>query len=99
MIAVVTPAEGQVFHLVWANGRVVADSDTPMAKRCAAYLNGTPTLYLGEPNEKGTDGHYSEQRALRSETEFLLTVGSLFDRFGVCVDLAGELFSPDHNEA
>lgn len=98
MKARITASDGEVFHLAWTGGRVVADSDVPIAARCAAYLNGTPTLYLGEPNDGGTDGHYTEMRRLASEEEFLLTVGSLFDRFHVRVDLVGELSRADHNE-
>lgn len=98
MIARITPEKGRAFHLRWEAGRVVADSESAEAARCVAYLNGAPALYLGEPNEGGTDGHYVEKRALRSEQEFLLTVGSLSDRFPVRVELLGELSDADHEE-
>lgn len=98
MIARIAPNEGDVFNLRWEAGRVVADDDSALAGRVVAYLNGTPELHLGEPNEGGTDGHFVVQRALRSEDEFLLTVGSLVDRFPVRVELLGELSDADHEE-
>lgn len=98
MIARVTPDEGHAFELHWDGEKVVADSTSPIAALCVGYLNGTPTLYLGERNEGGTDGHYIEERALRSKAEFLLAVGSLADRFSVGVELLGELSDADHEE-
>ncbi len=98
MIARVTPHDGEAFELHWEGGRVVADSDSAVAAQYTAYLNGTPELHLGEPHEGVTDGHYVEKRPLRSEQEFLLTVGSLADRFAVSVELLGELSAADHEE-
>ena len=98
MIARITTDAGDVFHLRWRDGKVVADSGASIAAQCTDYLNGTPTLYLGEPNEGGTDGHYTEQRPLRTEDEFMLTVGSLTDRFNVRVNLVGELSDTEHEE-
>lgn len=98
MMARVTPTNAEPFLLFWRDGQVASDSDCETAKRCADYLNGTPTLFLGEPHEGSTDGHYSIDRALRSEEEFLLIAGSLADRFEVRVDLLGELSDADHEK-
>lgn len=98
MIAEIIADDGEVFRMWWQSGSVASDSESAVASACAAYLNGTPTLFLGEPNSCGTDGHYTEERQLRSPDEFLLIVGSLVDLFPVRVQLMGELSDADHEE-
>ncbi len=84
-------ADGTRGHLWWRNGEVVADCDTPAVMAALEYLNGEPTLQIGEaPRENATCGYYEEKRKLLSEDEFLLVVGSLADVLGASVKLVDD---------
>lgn len=91
MRALITPAHGTPFHLWW-EGRVATTSDTDLARRAVALLNGELDLPTSRPNPDGTDSHWTQPGQLLTRDDFLLTVGSLVDRLSgvLTVDLVGE---------